>query len=153
MVHVFGQGSLGLRVHSPVPHEKAHANDQQIAGITEAYSCMIAHDRRRSPNRWKVFPHNCWQSLAVFSAIRRSWVIIWKLAFSKRLRHFIFVLESPPPTHPESAKKHALFVWTFWEQKCRYFSLWLTFLLLTGNCQDRSRLKQCSLQSSHFISF
>ena len=37
----------------------------------------------RTCNHWKVFPYIRRRSLAVFSAIRRSWSIIWKLGLTK----------------------------------------------------------------------
>ena len=52
-----------------------------IAGSLESLNRRIAFDRQWSPDRWKVFPYNCRQSLAVFSAYWRSWAIIWKLDF------------------------------------------------------------------------
>ena len=53
-----------------------------IAGSLELLKHRIIYDRRRSPDRWKVFPYDRRQSLAVLSAIRRSWAIIWKLGLT-----------------------------------------------------------------------
>ena len=37
-----------------------------ITGSLESLKRKIVHDRRRSPDRWKVFPYNRWRSLAVY---------------------------------------------------------------------------------------
>ena len=49
-------------------------------------------------DHWKVFSYNRWRLLTLFSAIRRSWAIIWKPVFAHLIFYYTTIKTSTTTT-------------------------------------------------------